>query len=148
MTNSRAAASLIFAHKTKAADQQVTSSETQVNDNTLFITCKANKIYLMRLLIFQNSQATPDMDINLTLPSGATAIWNTGVALGKTGSTMADVTTEVMLAGTGGSKTHLFYIQVVMSSTAGNVQLQFAQDTSDAGATIMKRGSSLTAWEA
>lgn len=132
----------------KPTNQSVTSSTTLVNDNSLFLpVAVANATYVFRsFLIYKGgTQGSSDLKLEWAIPSGATltcviAGIGTGggsfvgqgftlsgtVALGTAGSTVCGV---------------LFYGTLVMSSTTGTLQLEWAQNTSSATATTVEAGS-------
>jgi hypothetical protein len=136
----------------KTANQAVTSSTVLVNDNELTLPVVATGTYLLDGFIDYDGQFGPgtgDIKLDWSLPSGATLRWGPlGNASNDTAQKYAsntNVTGNVLTAGTygtGGSHnaaTPRGYLAV--SSTAGNVQLMWAQNASSATATTVYAGS-------
>jgi len=139
----------IVAYKT--ADETVTSSTTVQNDDQLFLPLSTNARYLFDSIIFYSGAATPAGDLKLkwTGPTGATMQWaNFGV--NTSGLTQYNAVVETLAAaspravGTNGAG---FWMScapkgiVTTSSTSGNLQLQWAQNSSSATGTIVYAGS-------
>lgn len=140
---------------TKTADQSVTSSTALVNDTALSVTVAANATYqLMDCVLFYNgaAQGTADLKFQFTGPAGST-LNMTALAFptsgGFGGTVFSGITglSATRTAGTNGSSNTLpalLYGTLVTTATAGTFQLQWAQNTSNATATIIKAGSVLT----
>lgn len=94
-----------------------------------------------------STAATPDIKMAFTVPSGAagtgTFLYHatTAIASGRVSDWTASTSMTTAAAGTGATLTG----RIVNSTTAGWVQLQAAQDTSDASDTIVYVGSWITA---
>ncbi|MGW8635069.1 hypothetical protein ACWGNX_27245 [Streptomyces sp. NPDC055793] len=123
----------------KAADEAVTSSTTLQNDNHLILPVVANATYTLFLMCIFSGATTGDIKFDWTVPSGSVLRWSdqTGVS-----GLHADVDVHSAPAG---STLVAFQISatVVTSSNAGNVQFRWAQNASDATATIVRANSSL-----
>ena len=142
----------------KTADQTITSSTTLTNDTHLFIPMAANTTYkLSGLLRYTCASVTPDLKIAFTIPTGTT-----GTAFGAGGGT--NVTGQegsISLyspTGSAGSIAAIHYgtnnssgfpVGIALNGTirtggtAGNLQLQWAQVTSDANGITMLIDSDL-----
>lgn len=128
--------------------QSVTSSTTLVNITQLVLTPSVSKSYDIDGIIFYTAGATGDLRLAFTFPAGATLyLGGSGYAapanLAAYNSWLAEASgtykrfegataAAVFLSGT-----------LVMGSTAGNFQAQFAQDTSNGTATQILTGSRL-----
>jgi hypothetical protein len=130
----------------KTANEIVTSSTALQNDDHLFFPVGANETWAFRFTVLANVNATPDIKFAVTAPSGATCVvsyvdveaaisngnFGCGVSTGLvTGNTTNDV---YEIVGT-----------VTNGATAGNVQLQWAQNTSSGTGITVLAGSSLFA---
>lgn len=133
----------------KPSDQSVTSSVTLVNDTALVLALNANATYILVAYIDYEggTQGSSDIQFQFTGPAGATMkavslFIGTGGAnnqghlnlsqLAVCGSNGAGVARSALLVGT-----------VQTAGTAGNLQMQWAQNTSNATATKVHQGSCL-----
>jgi hypothetical protein len=135
----------------KNADQNVTSSTVLVNDTALVLTPRINCLYWMELYLNYEGAATGTGDLKgqFTVPAGAALNYSelhnstatiTTVVLGQRASA------ATFAAGTngGGSVQPLYACGTfLMGSTAGNLQFQWAQNTSTATSTTVHAGSVL-----
>ncbi len=131
----------------KSSDQTVTSSTTLVNDSQLKFAIEASTTYTFQAWLYvYAADATPDIKVTFTAPAGSTLFWSSSqVIFLANGSTTLTV---VAPAGTTGDffvdsnlRVVQLYGSVLNSTTAGDVQLQFAQNTSSANGTSIKAGS-------
>lgn len=141
---------------TKTATESVTSSTTLQNDDQLAAPTEVNATYEVALLLLHDSDATAagDIKIGWTGPAGATLTWGVhGANTAQTTSTavaavnMQTRTIAEVAAFGGGDSTGtvaLVYGTLVTAGTAGTLQLQWAQETSNAVATNVRAGSRLT----
>jgi len=142
---------LTFAKVVKAADETVTSSTTFQDDDEIKFTPSINKTYLCMFFLLDNSPVDPDLKIAWTVPTGATMVGgrDNGILFRTDSAILYDddaETSRFILGGTT-DRSHGFIYRVVMSSTAGDVQLQWAQNTSDATGSKVLKGTMLLAWE-
>lgn len=138
----------------KDSDQSVTSSTTQTNITDLTVPVAASTNYAIRAVIFYSGSTTGDINLGWTVPTGSSfKVTPDGFASGATGNTNSIyrgvLTTSAFGAlaaqgaGVGSALTaHLEGILAV-NTTAGNLQLQYAQGTSDATSTVIYSGSYL-----
>jgi len=131
--------------KIAQGDQQVTSSTTLVNASILFMPLKVSRTYAFEFRLFVNSGTTPLLKVAVTAPSGATVLMSIGAwkyAPGSTGTgSVQNMATD------GNNQFAVITGRCIMSTTLGNLQLQYAQQVSDAGATKILAGSSLKVYE-
>jgi len=138
----------------KGADESVTSSTTLQNDDALFVTVLANSTYLwvMYLDYEGGTGSSSDLKVAWSLPSGTTlrATW---IGLNSSGGNTASLrgtestTATFQSNGAGSSRAVLFTGTLNVSSTPGNMQLQWAQNTSNGTATKVHAGSVLALWQ-
>jgi hypothetical protein len=135
--------------KFKATDQTLNSSSTTPqNDTDLAVAVAANKTYLMQLFVRYQSTAAADFKIGWTFPTNLTMkYFELLVAVNGTagaGSIFAIDETSAVSMDWGNPGAAFFTGTVFVSSTAGTLQLQAAQNTSDAGTTKVLAGSYLS----
>ncbi len=111
----------------KTADQ-TNNSNTLVDDTELKLAVRANTVWWLRLFIRATSPAAEDMKWGWTLPSGATIEWS---ELGDfaSGSFLTPNTTGTEAVSTAGGVDEVNIIEalVIVGSTAGTIQFQWAQ---------------------
>lgn len=139
----------IFALKT--ADESISSSTTLQNDDELRVAVVAGAKYTMEAFLIYTGAADPAGGLKLgwTGPSGATMKWaNFGVTQNVSPTLVNyNVVVESIGGGRGVGTNGAAEMssrpcgQLTVSSTAGNLQLQWAQGTSNATATVVKAGS-------
>lgn len=143
--------------KWKTADEAVTSNATPQNDDELFLPVGANEEWLGEFKIVATGATTGDISIDMAVPASAAGWYAIVGPTRSMASVEGDVLNQVRPFGSGAGSAGLlgtgatdgmiilvhFYIAV--SSTAGNIQLQWAQRVSDATATTVKVGSSVEA---
>lgn len=141
----------------KTVSETVTSSTTLQNDNELFVPLEANATYFVHLFLLHDSDATAAGDIKFgwAALSGATMQFgvhgaNTSVT-SSTGVTSVNMQSrafnEVAAFGGGDSAGTAAFAEgiIITAGTSGNLQLQWAQETSNAVATTVRVGSYLSA---
>ncbi|MFJ8995611.1 hypothetical protein ACIRQH_35050 [Streptomyces sp. NPDC102279] len=141
----------------KTADETVNSSATLQNDDHLVLPVVANAVYTFVLDLYM-SEATDyvgDFKMSFTCPTGATFDMHgagahttdlASPATSSNGEWIAKLATSSAAAtlafGVGSVLTGVrIFGRLVMSSTAGSFQLQWAQNASDASGTTLKAGS-------
>lgn len=136
----------------KTATESVTSSVALQNDDQLFFAVAGNSRYTMEGFIIYDGATAGDLKVAFTYPAGATFEWsnrgNTGPAAG---TSLTDFNTVIQTndarsinATPTPSPPGLHFAPIgylITSSTAGNLQMQWAQDTSSATATRVRSGS-------
>ena len=135
----------------KPSDQSVTSSTTLVNDTALILPLLASATYFFQVYLNYEggTQGSSDIKWGWTVPAGTTMRY-TAMYLSTAGAvTIAGtrIETDVVAAGSNGAATlrGLQMVgQVTVSTTAGNLQMQWAQNTISATSTIVHTGSTLS----
>jgi hypothetical protein len=129
----------LFAYK--ASTETVASSTTLQNDDDIVIAVAANSVYHFELDMTWFADASPDIKYGWSVPSGATMQWSNGSAVGgATTLTEASVKTE-----NGGTKLTRIRGEITTVGTAGNLQFQWAQNSSHATGTQVKAGTNIVA---
>lgn len=124
-----------------AADTSVVSSTTLVDGVGAVAAVEADAFYWWRLHLHFTGNATGDIKVAWTVPTGATGFWGlVGATVGVAAYGDANPLTTIDGANT------LAVLDGFLdtSSTAGNLQLRFAQNTSNGTATVVKAGSLLS----
>jgi hypothetical protein len=148
-----------YAYVRKTANQSVSSASTGttlINDTALLVALPAAGIFGFALDIFYDGPDAGDIKFAFTAPALATgtygvhAISTAGAATVGTGQYSATTTFGTAIAcGTTGVGTGLLAIikgEITMGGTAGNLQLQWAQNTADASNTTVRSRSRMEAW--
>lgn len=140
----------------RSTDLSVANNTLQ-NDNQLFLAVEANATYAFDgLLVYTCASATPDVMFAFSFPAGATIAWyGAGAATNlasQVGSLAAYAPISNGAANYGSNDSASFPTGNIIkgslktSSTAGTLQLQWAQVTTTGGSPVtMKTGSFLTA---
>jgi hypothetical protein len=137
----------------KGADETVTSSTTLQNDDALVLPVVANGTYIFWCYLDYEggTQGSSDIKWQWAVPASATLRYWAGY-IGTTGTLHGSATitggTSVS-AGTGGTSVLMGAFMkgtLIVSSTAGNIQLEWAQNTSSGTGTIVHAQSELTLW--
>jgi hypothetical protein len=140
-------------------DTTRTSSTTLTDATDMAIALEADALYALEGYLAYNAGATGDLKCAFTVPTGTTGHWGLyPIATASTGSvgdldarrqtSFGAATTQAA----GGSDSFgsemmcpvLGYIDT--AGTAGNLQLQVAQNTSSGTSTVLKAGSWLMVW--
>ena len=121
----------------KTSDETVNNSNTLQDDDDLVIAVGANEVWYFEALLLCSSNTTADYKFNVTVPSGATLTW---VLLGPLNTDdTPSVSAGAGIAGNqdiGGAAVRIMIRGMLrVSSTAGNLQLQWAQNTANASDT-------------
>jgi len=130
----------------KSADETVNNSSTLQNDDDLLFAVGANEVWAFICFIRQDSGTLPDFKHAWTVPTDA--VMSRGIGhqytdLAAQWLAHDDATTP---SASYGGKPITTVGCVVVSTTAGNVQLQWAQNQADVSDTKCEKGSWLIAW--
>lgn len=136
----------------KTSDETVNNSTTLQDDNHLLTALAANEIIVFQCFIIQISDATADFKLAFTVPSGAVIQWSLANAAVTTTNTFAapevitSSGTSQAIQGRTSDNGQLVSGMVRNSSTSGNLQLQWAQNTATVVDTIVSIDSHLIVW--
>lgn len=139
----------------KSSDESVTSSTTLQNDDELALTVVASAEYHGELVAVFTSAANAAGDINIgfTVPTGSTLhFMGVGPHNSLASGSQVDGEFIARLSATSGSTvipygastvttTGVIKIRLTTGANAGTLQVQWAQQSSNANATTMKAGS-------
>jgi hypothetical protein len=139
----------------KAADEDVSSSTTLQNDDHLLFAIAASETWTGTFVLFVadlNSGGSADFKMKITVPSGATVRFgSTGgdgiITSGEDSQGYIDDTSSALTFdhSTTDEYIHEIRFSVKNSTNSGNVQLEWAQNSSQSSAVRMVQGSFLKA---
>lgn len=132
----------------KTADTSRSATTTFADDDHLSFSAEASAVYTMVGWIKYFADPTPDVKIQFTVPTGCLGEWawmmpgSGTAATGTTGYSIRTETNDVTGSRTGygtSDSQHFTPISGLfrMSTTAGSITLQWAQNTSNATATVL-----------
>ncbi|MET7437934.1 hypothetical protein ACFYQQ_01275 [Streptomyces sp. NPDC005496] len=132
----------------KTADESRSATTTYADDTHLVFAAEANAVYTMIGWVKYFADPTPDIKMKVTVPSDALGEWawfmpGQGTAAANVlGYSIRTDTTDINAGRTGyGTSDSQHYTPlgglIRMGPTAGNISLQWAQNTSSATATIL-----------
>lgn len=131
----------------KSVDETIISNSTMQNDDELLLTVAASTKYEFELYMAYNSGTTPDLKIGWTLPTGATNLWHVDyfdtAAAAQKGQSSTVPTTGFAVGGFGSDLYAVFAGTLNISTTAGTMQVQWAQNTLTASNSTVRAGSFL-----
>jgi len=126
------------------ADTSKTSNTTLGNVTGLAVAVAASTAYALDGYLAYTGNSTGDIKFAWTIPTGLTGHWGISsddtTTPGDLKTSIATAYTTVITAG-GGSLNATVKGYVLTDTTAGTLQLQFAQNTSNGTATVVKTGS-------
>jgi hypothetical protein len=139
------------AHAVKTAAETVTGSATLQDDDHLTFAASANTLWLVRLYLTVTTPTARGLKVQIAAPAGASGGVG-GFALTGT----SPITAARLLTGSVNSAIDVFggaeplgsvYLEapVQVDATAGDIKLQWAQQSSGAGDTILDAGCTLVA---
>ncbi len=134
----------------KAADETVNSGSTGStlqNDDDLLFAVGVNEEWLVEVFLLRNTGATPDWKFQWSVPASCTIDGECTEHVGGSwgGEAFSEAAAVAIIDGGGADIPTSMWGIVRVAGTAGNVQLQWAQNTADAGDTKVLRGSMLVA---
>lgn len=119
----------------KTADETVNNSTTLQDDDHLVFAMAANTSYLVNaVFLLDATGTTPDFKFGWTVPSGCTMIWaSSGGSSWESGSALSMASESAALVADSRSGTTGAEYQAIVrnGATAGNLQLQWAQNTAN-----------------
>lgn len=136
----------------KTVDESVASSTTLQDDDQLFASLPANSTWWMEGYIRTNgaNTGTGDMKIDFSIPAGASLVYTSFATTTAAPAVQYEATANnsgtSRVIGTNGSTPDMGFAPqayIVIGATAGLVTFRWAQNTSNATATIVRAGSVL-----
>jgi hypothetical protein len=132
----------------KLTTESVTSNATPQNDDELFFDVEANAVYRIEAHFFpQSTSLTPDFQSAWSIPAGATGLRMCHGPTSNSATYTSETDTNVRVSGRNWTTAQTYQIGdanaaaiyesglLIVSATAGTVQFQWAQGTSNATAT-------------
>jgi hypothetical protein len=132
----------------KVLDETVNNSSTLQDDNELFVALTANNTYVFSLTLSYISGTTPDFKFKFNIPAGASmayGVMGLDTAGGFTTAGNLNSGNTPSIGGSAGDAMAICKGTVIVSSTAGNLSLQWAQNVANVSDTIVRAGSILEA---
>lgn len=131
----------------KTADQTVNNSTTLVDDNHLFIPMGANETWHFQGSLEISGSVPADHKMAMAIPAGCTGLWTSTIS--NNHITDVPLLTTVVVFPTLGVTIRMhrqFFCKVVNGGTAGDFQVQWAQNGLDVSDLTVYSGSSLIGW--
>ncbi len=132
--------------KNKTSDESVVSSTTLQDDDDLFISLAANETWIVDgFLHILTTANQPDFKFTMTVPAGATMTAGYHVNENSTNILAGALTSSGQQQSVNltqnASSILIYKVMIVMGGTAGDFQIQWAQDNSNGTAVVVKEGS-------
>jgi hypothetical protein len=127
----------------KAADEIVNNSTTFQNDDDLFLSLEANAVYLGELHLLYNTGSTPDLKYQFTKPASCTLADWSFIGYSTAGALVYGFGGEAISIGGTGAKLTADAWGLITTTSAGVLQLQWAQNTLNASDSTLMAGSYL-----
>jgi hypothetical protein len=139
----------------KASDETVNNSAVLQNDDDFTFSVDANSTYFVEMwLLLSAPSTTPDWQWKWTGPSGATmfhgpdtysgvSLWNEAVTTTTNSGDLHTLSSNPFMGGNAGTKGLRMQGIIIVSSTAGTMHFQWAQNTADASNSTIKANSLL-----
>lgn len=134
----------------KAADQTVNNSETLVNDAELKFAVAANEVWQFVLMTIVDTSEAADWKFTFSVPSGGHLYgWMNVMGSDESAYSVPWVEGYVYdIMGGGENKMYAMVRGIVVNgSTAGNLQLRWAQFAAEESDTIVRKNSCILAWK-
>lgn len=127
----------------KTSDETVNNSTTLQNDDILFWSVGANDVWVFTLYIRGDSSAIADLKVGWSVPASTVMSWK-DVNTAEAAAELTAASTDVFDGqGAGTAFTAVIQGVMVVSTTAGTAQLQWAQNTAEASNTKLLTNSYL-----
>jgi len=140
----------------KTANETVNNSTALQNDDVLLVSLPTAGLFMFEVDLIYSSSTTADFKAAMTIPAGATfTLMGMGLVVGAAGSagdmqiagtTVSGTSTAFGGLGVGTFVPLRLWGEITMGGTAGNLQLQWAQQTLDATNTVVHAGSRMQTW--
>jgi len=131
----------------KTVDETVNNTTTLQNDDELFFTGTANKTYFLTLDLFLTSSTVADINMEFSLPSGATGVWTNDLFNSDLPGDTVDITVGDDYATDGNIEHLILHGKIDMGGTTGINNFEWAQQTAEATDSKILKGSSLLVYE-
>lgn len=125
----------------KTVDETINSSTVFQDDDTLFFAPAINTRSEFFLYLLINSGNVPDFKYQFTGPSGAIALIIAQTFSASSEANTRSFSSSQLITSDGIDEVVVVHGFIKMAGTAGNIQLQWAQNVSDAGDTSVLEGA-------
>lgn len=126
----------------KSAEETVNNSDVLQDDDHLLFAIGANEAWAFDMVLYMNSGTTPDIKLQINVPSGATGFYDAPTGAPSAMTAFGAPQTQ----STSGSDQQFFLTGTVINgATPGNLQLQWAQNTATLSDTKILKGSCIIA---
>ncbi len=125
----------------KPSDETISSNATLQNDDALLFAVGANEKWQFEGFLRWTTTAAADFKLQFTGPSGSVGFYTIEEITGGIGNGGSELNSPLTYTAASGSA--FFRGAIANGGTAGNLQLQWAQNTSDASNTTVHAGSYL-----
>lgn len=127
----------------KPADETVNNSTTLQNDDHMALSVAANMTYEFKMCVFHNSSTVADLKYDFTFPTGLTMKYGLDAAAAGGGiDNFVLIQTSVpVIGGVGADRAGFLSGTVITFTTAGTLQLRWAQNTAEVSDTKVLAGS-------
>lgn len=137
----------------RSSDGTAMTSNTLANEPVLFLNLGANTTWVFELKVRYKGNTTGSGDLKLawSVPSGCTISGSCEIVSNPLGVSLQDMNESSTIVsysnGTSNPLPARLWGTVFMSGTQGNLQLQAAENTTNATGTTILKGSSFLAWQ-
>lgn len=126
----------------KTADETKTNDATPTLDSDLQVTLEPNSVNILTVILWISADAIPDFKYGFEFPADYVGKYAYGIATGQNSTFPMQLTQGSAGSGTGLWRTVYIYINI-STVTGGTFGVKWSQLTSDANATILRKGSSI-----
>lgn len=131
------------AYVRKTSTTTITANTTLASVSAFSLPMVASAIYRFEMQAVYSSPVAAALKLQLSVPSGSSATWS-AVGPGSAYDRLSAVNTAVLDGAGATEKVGLLRGYVTVGATAGNLALLAAQNTSDAGNTVITTNTSMT----
>ncbi len=129
------------------SDQVVNNTTTLIDHDELFMDLRINTTYAFYITLIYDSGTTPDIKMGWTVPSGTSMAWQ-GLGFGNGQTALFETGIEVPNGGGAGAPMVISDGgRIITGSTAGFLQMQFAQNVANVSDTKVLQGTVLVVME-
>jgi len=137
-----------FAKVVKSVDETINNSSTYQDDDEITFTPEINKVYGFFMALFIVGTSPQNIKLRFSLPAGASGErLGTGGDMGLIVRNTSTLITNLILGQNATIRTGTFPARLLMGATAGDVTLQWAQNSAGAFDLTLKAGSYIVVWE-
>lgn len=134
----------------KSADETLNNDDTLQDDDELKFAVAANEVWAFIMLPIVNTSTSADFKFTFTIPAGGSIYGLTAWMDSSNTTRVLPFTVAIPFDVGGGGANYISMMLsgvVVNGATAGNVQLQWAQNTAEESDTKVLKNSCILAWK-